>query len=75
MHPLFYAFRPMVVMPKAPSIWEGINWAALITFDYLVWTYLGKGAFLYLILSTFFSMGLHPAAAHVIAEHYEFVKG
>ena len=65
----------MLVMPKRLTSWEVFNYAVLIVVDYLIWTYLGKGAFLYLFLSTFLSMGLHPAAAHVIAEHYEFVKG
>jgi hypothetical protein len=56
-------------------IGELINWVFIIFTNTLIYQYLGKGAFLYLLLSTFFSMGLHPAAMHVIAEHYEFVKG
>lgn len=75
LHPLFYAFRPLTVMPKPPTKWELINWAVIITTNVLIYTCLGKGAFGYLLLSTYFSMGLHPAAMHMIAEHYEFVKG
>ena len=52
-----------------------MNWVFIITTNYLIYTYLGKGAALYLFLSTYFSMSLHPASMHMIAEHYEFVKG
>jgi len=61
--------------PKAPTLWEGINWLIIITTNVLIYTYWGKAAFFYLLGSTWFSMGLHPTAAHTIGEHYEFVKG
>lgn len=28
--PLFYAFRPMMVVPKKPNTWEGINWTVQV---------------------------------------------
>jgi len=74
-HPLFYALRPLATKPKAPTVWEGINWIAIIISNYLIYTYLGPFALYYLLGATWFSMGLHPAAAHTIGEHYEFVKG
>ena len=43
--------------------------------NYLVYNFIGTYALLYLILSGLFGLGLHPMAMHVIAEHYEFVKG
>lgn len=75
LHPLFYVFRPLGTRPKAPTAWEGINWLSIITSNYLIYINLGIWALLYLLFSTWFSMGLHPAAAHTIGEHYEFVKG
>lgn len=74
-HPLFYAFRPLFTKPKALTAWEGINWIVVICFDIWVYTYLGPWALAYLFGCTWFSMGFHPAGAHTIAEHYEFVKG
>jgi len=65
----------LTTKPKVPTGWELINWAVIITSNYLVYTICGGWGLGYLLLSTFFSMGMHPAGAHTIAEHYEFVKG
>ena len=54
---------------------ELVNWLTIIASNYLIYTKIGAGAVLYLGLSTYFSMGFHPSAMHMIAEHYEFVKG
>lgn len=54
-------------------MWEAINWAITLTSDYIIYTKLGPASFFYLLGSTFFSMGLHPTAGHMIGEHYEFV--
>jgi len=75
LQPFFYALRPMVVKPKQPTYWEGINWTSQITFDILIIYLTGGKGFLYIILSTLLGLGLHPAAGHFIAEHYQFVKG
>jgi hypothetical protein len=40
-HPLFYVIRPLFTKPKAPTAWEGINWAVILFSDYLIVTYLG----------------------------------
>ena len=72
---LFYALRPVIVNPKAPTKWEFANYATCIGFNTLIW-YVGGGAALgYLLLSTFLGAGLHPVAGHFISEHYVFVKG
>lgn len=75
LHPLFYALRPLATKPKVPTLWEGICWAFVLTCDFLIYKYMGLSSLMYLLGSTWFSMGLHPAAAHTIGEHYEFVKG
>ncbi|MGV3708971.1 MAG: fatty acid desaturase [Gemmatimonas sp.] len=50
--------------------WILLNWAVQITFNVAVWIFLGPKAFLYLLLSFFFSVGLHPLGARWIQEHY-----
>lgn len=72
---LFYAFRPLVVNPKKPTVWEGINVVIQISFDYLIYRIFGSSALGYLVMSSLLGSGLHPVAGHFIAEHYVFVKG
>jgi sphingolipid delta-4 desaturase len=74
-HPVFYAIRPFYVCPKALNVLEIINFFAVMLSNYLIYTYVGPYALLYLLISGFIGVGLHPMAMHVIAEHYEFVKG
>ena len=73
--PLFYSIRPFVVAPKPLSKLELFNLFFIITTSFLIFKFIGPYALLYLALSGFISMGLHPMAMHTIAEHYEFVKG
>ena len=47
-----------------------LNWAALIAVDAIVLATLGPKALLFLFLSFFFSIGLHPLGARWIQEHY-----
>lgn len=54
---------------------EILNYVFIAFTDLLVYKYWGSGALLYFFLATFFSMGPHPAAAHILAEHFEFVPG
>jgi sphingolipid delta-4 desaturase len=75
LQPLFYAFRPMVVKPKQPTPWEGVNWVCQIAFDLLIIYLTGVKGLLYLVSSALLGLGLHPCAGHFIAEHYQFVKG
>ena len=69
---LFYALRPLLVRPKAPGFWDGVNLLTVVAVDIAVWTspLLGPRALLYLLLSILLGGGLHPAGAHFIAEHY-----
>jgi sphingolipid delta-4 desaturase len=73
--PLFYALRPMIVKPKQPAFWEGVNWVTQMTFNALIVYFFGWRAFGYLIAGTLLGLGLHPTAGHFIAEHYEFTPG
>ena len=75
LQPFFYAFRPTIVRPKSFGRWEAINFAVCIAWD-LAWLYLfGIKPLAYFILGTLLGLGLHPAAAHLIAEHYETISG
>ncbi|EGR30635.1 hypothetical protein IMG5_127390 [Ichthyophthirius multifiliis] len=74
-HILFYAIRPLYINPKGINMPDILNFAFIMSTDYLIYTYIGPYALLYLLLSGFFALGLHPLAMHIIAEHYEFVKG
>lgn len=75
LHPLFYAIRPFIVAPKPLSLLEILNLVIIMSTNFCIYRFIGPYAFLYLALSGFVSMGLHPMAMHAIAEHYEFVKG
>jgi sphingolipid delta-4 desaturase len=70
----FYGLRPSIVNPKAPILWEGINWAAQVSYDALIAYFFGWKGLAYLLLGTFLGMGLHPVAGHFIAEHYTFIQ-
>jgi len=74
LQPVFYALRPVIVFPKKPTLWEGVNLVAQVAFDYLAFTIGGNKGLAYLILGTLLGMGIHPMAGHFIAEHYTFIK-
>lgn len=73
--PLFYALRPFVVRPKPPSNLELLNAVIQITFDFFLVYFCGFKALYYLMIGSLLAMGLHPMAAHFIAEHYMFDRG
>lgn len=50
--------------------WVILNWIAQIGFNLAIWWLLGPRAMSYLVLSFFFSVGLHPLGARWIQEHY-----
>ena len=50
--------------------WVALNWAAEIVFIAAMWYFFGPKAIIYLLLSFFFSVGLHPLGARWIQEHY-----
>jgi len=75
LQPVFYSFRPMVLNPKKPGVWEAVNFATTLSSDAIIYYTLGPRALLYLVLGSLLGMGLHPVAGHFIAEHYVFRPG
>jgi sphingolipid 4-desaturase/C4-monooxygenase len=55
--------------------WVIANVAAQLAYDAGVWMALGPKAFLYLTVSFFLSVGLHPLGARWIQEHYLVFEG
>ena len=68
---LSQACRPMKIV--GISLWDRwvlANAAAVIAVDLLVLVFLGPKALVYLLLSTFFGLGLHPLGGRWIQEHF-----
>ncbi|CAH1796941.1 unnamed protein product [Owenia fusiformis] len=74
-HPLLHGIRPFLKSPKPVTILELINIVVQFTFDFIIFYIFGQKAFFYLLLGTFFGLGLHPLAGHFISEHYLFSRG
>ena len=73
--PVFYTLRPFCVNPKPPTALELINVVIQLVFDSIILYTCGVKGIAYFISGTMLSMGLHPMAAHFIAEHYMFDQG
>ena len=73
--PAFYALRPFIVRPRPPTNLEMLNTATQLTFNVLLFYFCGFKAVYYLMIGTLLSMGIHPMAAHFVAEHYIYEKG
>ena len=71
----FYTVRPMLTMPKKLVMEDYVNLMVVVCSDLLILKFWGPSAILYLFIASFSSIGPHPASLHVVAEHYEFVKG
>lgn len=70
---LFYALRPVIVNPMPITGYHLLNIFHIFFVDALLYYFAGAGSVVYLIASTFLAgCGLHPCAAHFIAEHYVF---
>ncbi|MBC8032794.1 MAG: fatty acid desaturase [Chitinophagaceae bacterium] len=50
--------------------WVLLNWVVQIAFDVAIIALLGPKAFVFMLASFFFSVGLHPLGARWIQEHY-----
>ncbi len=69
--PIFQVTRPQRLKElRFAHKWTYINLAIVIGFDVFVLFVLGPKAFVYFLLSLFFSIGLHPLGARWIQEHY-----
>jgi sphingolipid delta-4 desaturase len=65
------ALRPLKVPGQSfIDLWVFANIALQLGITYVLWFYLGWGGLMYLLLSTFFALGLHPLGGRWIQEHY-----
>jgi sphingolipid delta-4 desaturase len=69
--PLFQLTRPMrIKQVKMIDGWILLNMAVVFAVDAVILLTLGLPALLYLLISLFFSVGLHPVGARWIQRHY-----
>jgi sphingolipid 4-desaturase/C4-monooxygenase len=69
--PFFQAFRTMRLKEiEFMNAWVIVNWIVIFAVDALIIYYFGWIAFLYLVFSLVFSIGLHPLGARWIQEHF-----
>lgn len=68
-----YAFRPMLFHVKPLTKIELINYITVVLFDVIVYLTLGPWTLIYLLGCIFLSIGPHPSAMHILAEHFEFL--
>jgi sphingolipid delta-4 desaturase len=72
----YFFFLPVTSLTRnflrRPDRWELLNFALQMSVNLAIWRFLGSSALVYLSLSTFFGMGLHPVAGHLVHEHYSF---
>jgi sphingolipid 4-desaturase/C4-monooxygenase len=70
-YPLFQVFRISRLKEIKPfDKWIALNFILEIIFIVAIWKFLGLKAIIFLLLSFFFSVGLHPLGARWIQEHY-----
>lgn len=50
--------------------WIIANWVIQLAFNVAIWYFFGPKAFFFLLISFFFSVGLHPLGARWVQEHY-----
>jgi sphingolipid delta-4 desaturase len=71
LYPFFQLFRISRLKEIRPfDKWIALNWSIQVAFIVLVILFLGPKALIFLLLSFFFSVGLHPLGARWIQEHY-----
>lgn len=70
LQPLFYGIRPFIINPKPITKLEVVNIYIQGLVIALMWRLWGLSAILYLLLSTFLGLGLHPLSGHFISEHF-----
>jgi sphingolipid delta-4 desaturase len=70
-YPLFQVFRISRLKEIKPfDGWVALNWAVQIAFAVAITFIWGPKAIVFLLISFFFSVGLHPLGARWIQEHY-----
>ncbi len=69
--PLFQMLRPFrITSMRLIDRWVAVNMAIIFAVDIVIIALLGPTAFLYLLASVFFSVGLHPVGARWIQRHW-----
>src|SRR5271154_981348 len=70
-YPLFQVFRISRLKEIKPfDKWIALNLGLEIIFVAAIWWFFGIKAIIFLLLSFFFSVGLHPLGARWVQEHY-----
>jgi sphingolipid delta-4 desaturase len=67
--------RPMRVKKPLWTRWLVLNVAVVVATNLLIWFACGWQGLSYVVLSSFFGVGLHPVGARWIQEHYTFKEG
>ena len=71
LYPFFQVFRTFRLKEIRPvDGWIVTNWIAQIVFDAAIVYFFGPQALVFMLISFFFSVGLHPLGARWIQEHY-----
>lgn len=72
--PLWYGLvHPLQARPRIPlDRWLALNWLATGGIFLAAWYWGGDMMALYLFLSAWFAVGMHPAGAHILQEHIWF---
>lgn len=69
-------YRPRAIThPKTPVQWVLLNYLTVILYCAALIYFFGAQTYLYLFLSTLFSVGLHPLGARWIQEHFVVKAG
>jgi len=72
LQPLFYAIRPLVLLPKPIDFFDIFNISACFIANVIFYNFFGMKFVVYLLISGILGGGLHPISGHYIAEHYNF---
>ncbi|MEX0679796.1 MAG: fatty acid desaturase [Balneolales bacterium] len=71
LYSLILMLRPLDIRSfSTPFGWTFVNFVVVLAYDVLIVYFFGIQALVYLLLSTFFGLGLHPAGARWIQEHF-----
>ena len=73
--PIVEMLRPLHIQKTSIDRWTVFNVIAILISDLLIWQVSGIRGLVYLLLSTFFGVGLHIVGGRWIQEHYIFKEG
>jgi sphingolipid delta-4 desaturase len=73
--PIVELLRPLHIKKDSIDRWTVWNVIAIVASDVLIWQSSGVQGLAYILLSTFFGVGLHIVGGRWIQEHYIFQEG